>query len=84
MRQLRDAIASAPVPGTNPDISHNAVASLAVDMYDRRWLGRALPSRTNTPVGMGRAATYYITDLGRAALAAMREANTTPATTGDH
>lgn len=84
VRQMRDAISASHAPGANPSISVGAVYSLAADMLDRRWLGRSVPSRADTPVGMGRTGSYVITDLGVAALAAMREANTTPATTGDH
>lgn len=82
VRQMRDAIAASNAPGANPSLSVGAVYSLAADMVGRRWLDRSIPSRADTPVGIGRPGEYFITDRGIAALTAMRETNTTA--TGDH
>lgn len=84
VRELREGIAASPFEGIDRHISRNAVYHLADDIRQRGWAAYEVPGRAGLPVGTGRTGAYRITDLGMAALAAMRENEPTPATTGDH
>ncbi len=71
--------------GITPPITRSGVSALVETMRQSGWLYREMAAnRTGIPVGTGRFARYRITDLGLAALAAMRENEPTPATLGDH
>ena len=71
--------------GITPSITRSGVSALVETMRQSGWLCREMAAdRSGMSVGTGRFARYRITDLGLAALAAMRENEPTPATTGDH
>lgn len=80
VRRLREGIVAAEADGVDRHISRNAVYHLADDMRQRGWLSYEIPGRAGLPVGTGRIGSYRITDLGIAALNAMRTQTQSPRT----